>query len=126
METYIIPKEHHKDLYIFEGGLRNFYISTDQLNIVVSSVEYPDLPKNIKTPNYLDEVKIKFRGISYLNFELGYGYHGSQDGLVKIGEITEGDELLDYSGGLYPIGKEFDIPTNFNIEVICQDIELEF
>ena len=60
------------------------------------------------------------------NFEIGYGYHGSQDGLIKIGEITEGHELLDYSGGLYPIGKEFDIPTNFNIEITCQDIELEF
>lgn len=129
MKTYILPKEDHKWLYIFEGSLLNYAIKNNELNIVVNSVDFPKFPTGISVPNYLDWVRIKFKNFSYLKLEYDYQVASGKSilNLIELGTIKNDDELLDYGGTLKILGSEcHDIPTGFTIEIVCQEIELEF
>lgn len=125
MKKYLIPRKYHQDLYIFEGHLYDFSIVNDQLNIIINGVEYPSLPEEIITPDYLDKVKISFKGFSYLKFDICIESPGNLQSSFKFGEVKDSENLLDYSGGWGEFG-DFDVPSGFFIEIICQDIELEF
>lgn len=54
MIRYTIPRQEHKWLYIFEGGLFNYEIKNNEFTITVCCVDLPDLPKEIPSPNYMD------------------------------------------------------------------------
>lgn len=129
MKTYVIPKEDHKWLYIFEGSLLHYTIKNTELDIVVNCVDYPNLPKEIPALDYFDWVKIKFKDFSYLKLEYGYQFRKQEKQILntlELGELKENDDLLDYGGALELLGGKYDIPTGFTIEIVCQEIELEF
>lgn len=125
--TYIIPKKDHSKLYIYEGSLLNFSIQKDMLTITINSVDYPDLPRIITKPDYLDWVTIKFKKFTYLKLDYDYNINTNSliSNLIELGEIKETDELLDYGGVIKFLGCECDLPIGFAIEIVCQEIELE-
>ena len=129
MTTYTIPRKDHQFLYIIEGSLLSYTLKNDEFHIIVNCVDYPDLPQEIPMPNYSDWVKIKFKQFSYLKFIYVYATK-SQDKKIKnvleLGELKQDDEILDYGGTLELIGGRYDLPTGFSIDIVCQEIELEF
>lgn len=126
MNVYRIPKENFQELYIFEGGLYHYHLTDIDFSIIVNCVDYPSMLENISIPDYLDCVKISFKDYTYLKFVKSYDIGGkSYVDSIELGEITCKDNLLDYGGSLQPIATSFGIPTNFNIEIICDNIELE-
>ncbi|OBX77153.1 hypothetical protein [Faucicola atlantae] len=126
MSVYQIPKENFQELYIFEGGLFHYDLTNIDFSIIVNCVDYPSMPENINTPDYLDCVKISFKNYTYLRFVKSYDIgEKSYENSIELGEITCKDNLLDYGGSLQPVATSFGIPTNFTIEIICDNIELE-
>ena len=45
---------------------------------------------------------------------------------MELGELKQDDEILDYGGTLALIGRRYDLPTGFIIDIVCREIELEF
>ena len=92
-------------------------------------MDYPDLPQEIPMPNYSDWVKIKFKQFSYLKFVYGYATKNRDkdiDNTLELGELKQDDEIWDYGGTLELIGGGYDLLTAFRIDIVCQEIELEF
>ena len=129
MTTYTIPRKDHQFLYIIEGSLLSYTLKNDEFHIIVNCVDYPDFPQEIPMPNYSDWVRIKFKQFSYLKFIYVYATK-SQDKKIKnvleLGELKQDDEILDYGGALEVIGRRYDLPTGFSIDIVCREIELEF
>jgi len=126
MTKYVIPKEFHQNLYIFEGGLRHYHISNGSLTIITNLVEYYEPSININLPDYINTIKIHFKGFKYLKFNTSYMIDSENyTDIIELGEYMDSDELLDYGGVLYWIGS-LDVPTSWALEIVCEDIELEF
>jgi len=129
MTTYTIPRKDYQFLYIYEGTLLNYTLKNNEFHIIVNCVDYPDLPQEIPIPNYSDWVKIKFKQFSYLKFIYGYATKSQDkdiDNVLELGELKQDDEILDYGGTLELIGGRCDLLTGFSIDIVCQEIELEF
>ena len=129
MTTYTIPRKDHQSLHIIEGSLLNYTLKNDEFHIIVKNVDYPDFPQEIHTPNYTDWVKIKFKQFSYLKFVYGYATKNQDKGIdnvLELGELKQDDEIVDYGGTLALIGRRYNLPTAFSIDIVCREIELEF
>ncbi|HEZ6601549.1 TPA: hypothetical protein WI652_000796 [Neisseria meningitidis] len=124
-----MPKKDYQFLYIYEGTLLNYTLKNDEFHIIVKDVDYPDFPQEIPMPNYSEWVKIKFKQFSYLKFIYGYATKNQDKNIknvLELGELKQDDEILDYGGALEVIGGRYDLPTGFSIDIVCQEIELEF
>lgn len=129
MTIYTIPRKDHQSLHIIEGSLLNYTLKNDEFHIIVKNVNYPDFPQEIPTPNYTDWVKIKFKQFSYLKFVYGYATKNQDKGIdnvLELGELKQDDEIVDYGGTLALIGRRYNLPTAFSIDIVCREIELEF
>ena len=118
-----IERSKHNEIYIFEGPMHAFSLQEDVFCLHMSSgVEYFDtIVENVEIPNYYDESKILFLGISYLKLNIS----GPIESIIEVGSIKNDDVVLDYSGGWGDFGKH-QIPAGFVLEIVCKDIELEF
>ncbi|WP_308017984.1 hypothetical protein [Neisseria bergeri] len=129
MTAYTIPRKDHQFLYIIEGSLLSYTLKNNEFHIIVNCVDYPDLPQELPTPSYSDWVKIKFKQFSYLKFIYGYATKSQDiniDNTLELGELKQDDEILDYGGALALIGRRYNLPTSFSIDIVCREIELEF
>ncbi|WP_118778361.1 hypothetical protein [Neisseria lactamica] len=129
MTAYTIPRKDHQFLYIIEGSLLSYTLKNNEFHIIVNCVDYPDLPQEIPMPNYSDWVKIKFKQFSYLKFIYGYATKSQDkdiDNVLELGELKQDDEIVDYGGTLALIGRRYNLPTAFSIDIVCREIELEF
>ena len=129
MTTYTIPRKDHQSLHIIEGSLLNYTLKNDEFHIIVKNVNYPDFPQEIPMPNYSYWVKIKFKQFSYLKFVYGYATKNQDKGIdsvLELGELKQDDEIVDYGGTLALIGRRYNLPTGFSIDIVCREIELEF
>ena len=129
MTTYTIPRKDYQFLYIYEGTLLNYTLKNNEFHIIVKNVDYPDFPQELPTPSYSDWVKIKFKQFSYLKFIYGYATENQDkdiDNTLELGELKQDDEILDYGGVLALIGRRYNLPTSFSIDIVCREIELEF
>ncbi len=126
---YILPRESHQELYIFEGVLYDYKLDQNTFMINVSGVDYPDLPAWVKKPRYLDKVKIRFINFSYLEFETTFNINNVAgesvtNSKIILGSLRPDDALLGY-GGVVDILGILGIPSSFTLDLVCQDIELE-
>lgn len=118
-----IERSKHNEIYIFEGHMHAFSLQEDLFCLHMSSgVEYFDtIVESVDIPDYCDESKIFFLGVSYLKLNIS----GPIESIIEVGSIKNNDVVLDYSGGW----GDFDnhqIPAGFFLEIVCKDIELEF
>lgn len=126
MTKYVIPKKFHQNLYIFEGGLQYYHIYNKSLTIITNLVDYYEPSIDITLPDYMDTVKIFFKNFRYLKLNTSYVIDSDHyNNIIELGEYRDGNELLDYGGVLYWLGS-LDVPTSWILEVVCEDIELEF
>ncbi|SUD90625.1 hypothetical protein [Psychrobacter phenylpyruvicus] len=126
MTKYVIPKKFHQNLYIFEGGLQHYHIYNKSLTIITNLVDYYEPSIDIRLPDYMDTVKIFFKNFRYLKLNTSYVIESDHyNNIIELGEYRDGNELLDYGGVLYWLGS-LDVPTSWILEVVCEDIELEF
>lgn len=87
-----------------------------------SGVEcFDTIVESVDVPDYCDESKILFFGISYLKLNIS----GPIESIIEVGSIKNNDVVLDYSGGWWSFDNH-QIPAGFVLEIICKDIELEF
>ena len=118
-----IERSKHSEIYIFEGHMHKFSLQEDLFCLhMLSGVEYFDtIVENVDIPNYYDESKIFFLGVSYLKLNIS----GPIESVMEVGSIKSNDVVLDYSGGWGDFGNH-QIPAGFVLEIVCKDIELEF
>lgn len=118
-----IERSKHNEMYIFEGHMHAFSLQDDVFCLhMLSGVEYFDtIVESVDIPDYCDESKIFFLGISYLKLKID----GPIESIIEVGSIKNDDVVLDCSGGWGDFGNH-QIPAGFVLEIVCKDIELEF
>ena len=92
-----IDRSKHSQIYIFEEYMHAFSLQEDLFCLHMSSgVEcFDTIVESVDVPDYCDESKILFFGISYLKLNIS----GPIESIIEVGSIKNNDVVLDYSGG---------------------------